>query len=63
MAIKVNKDLCIGCGTCEVVCPKVFKMNDEGKADVINSALADKDNIECAKNAAESCPTQAIEVK
>ena len=58
MTIKVNHDLCIGCGTCEVLCPAVFKLNAEGKADVIN-----QEETPCAKNASESCPTQAIEVK
>jgi len=57
MSIKVNKDLCIGCGTCEVLCPAVFKINEEGKADVLS-----QDDIPCAKNAAESCPVQAIEI-
>jgi len=66
--IKVNHDLCIGCGTCEVLCPAVFKLNAEGKAEVISSAVAEasadkQKNIACAKNAAESCATQAIEVK
>ncbi len=56
--IKVNNDLCIGCGTCEVLCPAVFKLNAEGKVDVIS-----QEDISCAKNAAESCPVQAIEVK
>ncbi|MDP2708955.1 MAG: ferredoxin [bacterium] len=58
MSIKVNEELCIGCGTCEVLCPAVFKMNAEAKAEVISQADSD-----CAKTAAESCPTQAIEVK
>jgi ferredoxin len=58
MSIKVNNDLCIGCGTCEVLCPAAFKINDEAKADVIS-----QENEPCAKNAAESCPVQAIEVK
>jgi len=58
MSIKVNHELCIGCGTCEVLCSSVFKLNAEGKADVIS-----QEDISCAKNAAESCPTQAIEVK
>lgn len=58
MPIKVNNDLCIGCGTCEVLCPAVFKLNAEGKADVISPG-----ETPCAKNAAESCPTQAIEIK
>jgi len=58
MSIKVDKDLCIGCGTCEVLCPAVFKLNAEAKAEAISQA-----DVACAKNAAESCPTQAIEVK
>lgn len=56
--IKVNEEICIGCGACAALCPKNFKMNDEtGKSEVIG-----EENIECAKNAAESCPAQAISV-
>lgn len=67
MVIKVIHDLCICCGTCEVLCPAVFKLNVEGKVDVISSAYAEatadkQENIECAKEAAEGCPTQAIEI-
>jgi len=58
MPIKVNQDLCIGCGTCEALCPKSFKINAEAKAEVIS-----EEDLPCAKNAAESCPVQAIEVK
>ncbi len=58
MTIKVNHDLCIGCGTCEVLCPAAFKLNAEAKAEVIS-----QDDVACAKNAAEGCPVQAIEVK
>ncbi len=58
MSIKINKDLCIGCGTCEALCPDVFKINIEGKSEVIK-----EDNFGCAKNAMESCPVQAIEVE
>lgn len=55
--ISVNHDLCIGCGTCVALCPKTFTMNAEGKSDVIS-----QDDTDCAKNAAGSCPTQAIDV-
>ena len=57
MSVKINNDLCIGCGTCEVLCPAIFKVNAEGKATVINQK-----ETPCAKNAAESCPVQAIEI-
>ncbi|MFH1427908.1 MAG: ferredoxin [Patescibacteria group bacterium] len=58
MAIKIDKDLCIGCGTCEALCPDVFKLDEEGKADVIS-----EENLSCAKNAVESCSVQAIIIK
>ena len=55
MAIKVNKDICIGCGACISLCPSVFELNSDGKSEVISQA-----DVECAKNAAQSCPVQAI---
>ena len=57
MSIKVNQELCLGCGACVSLCPDVFKMNEAGKSEVIS-----QENIDCAKNAAASCPVQAIEV-
>ena len=55
MTIKVNPDKCIGCGRCTEICPDVFNLTNEGKAEVINT-----DNLECAKKAADQCPTEAI---
>lgn len=57
MAITVNKDLCIGCGACVALCPKVFKLGDDGKSEPIS-----QEDKECAQKAAESCPVQAIAV-
>ncbi|MFH1523028.1 MAG: ferredoxin [Patescibacteria group bacterium] len=57
MSIKIDKELCIGCGTCEAICPDNFKMNDDGKADVISQEEKD-----CVKAAAESCAVQAIKL-
>lgn len=56
--IKVDKSLCIGCGTCEALCPDTFKLGQDGKSSVINQI-----NIACAKNAVESCPVQAISIE
>jgi len=55
MSIKIDKNLCIGCGACEALCPDVFKINKQGKSEVISQT-----NLPCAKNAAESCPMRAI---
>jgi len=38
----VDKDSCIGCGLCEGLCPDVFKMNDEGKAEAIETDIEEK---------------------
>jgi len=55
MAIKVDQEACIGCGACASICPQVFQINSEGKSEVIS-----QDDVECAKNAVQSCPVQAI---
>ena len=58
MTISVNKNTCIGCGACASICPSAFAMGDDGKSEVIS-----QDEKECALNAAESCPVQAITVE
>lgn len=55
--ITVN-DSCIGWGACTAVAPDVFELGDEGLAVVIG-----EDNTDGAKEAAESCPVEAIEVE
>ncbi len=58
----VNKEACIGCGLCEGLCPEVFCMSDDGLAEV----YAEPDTPELkvsAQEAADSCPTNAIEIK
>lgn len=61
MSVKVyvDKDTCIGCGVCEGICPDVFKMNDDGKAE----AIVPETEAACAQDAADSCPVQAIKVE
>lgn len=53
--IKIDKEKCIGCGLCPSICPEVFEMNEEGKAEV-----KVQKKIPCVKEAIESCPTEAI---
>jgi len=57
---KVNKETCIGCGTCVALAPNSFKMEDDGKAMEITPPSDDADTV---KMAADSCPTQAINDK
>lgn len=53
----VGQDKCIGCGTCVALCPKVFKLGDNGKAEVVNQKGDTEENIQ---NAIDSCPVEAI---
>ncbi|HHY26590.1 MAG TPA: ferredoxin [Desulfitobacterium dehalogenans] len=50
---------CIGCGSCEAVCPEIFRMNDDGLAEAyvnpVPSELEEK-----AKEAADMCPVNVI---
>lgn len=73
LKIKVDKDLCIGSGTCVIMDPDNFELNTEGKSTVKKSFKekpkgfemeieVDEKGMERFLNAAKSCPTQAISV-
>ena len=56
--VVVDQDACIGCGTCEGICPEVFQLNEEeGKSQVINPEGGPEDLIQ---EAIDSCPMEAI---
>ena len=60
MKLKVDKDLCIGCGACQAVCPDVFEIEDDGLATTIVDEVP-KEIEEDAIDAKEGCPTSAID--
>ncbi|MCF6460720.1 ferredoxin [Clostridium sp. Cult3] len=62
MKAVVDKDACIGCGLCTSICPEVFSMDDDGLAVAIDEKLDDS-VIDSAKEAEDSCPTDAITVE
>lgn len=56
--ILIDEEECIGCGTCEEICPEVFKLNEKtDKVEVINQEGAPEDKIE---EAIEACPVECI---
>lgn len=57
-AIKVDKEACIGAGTCVVISPKAFELNEENIA-VVKPGATELDDNQLFM-AAQSCPTQAI---
>lgn len=58
--ISVDKDKCIGCGACVAVAPKSFRLGEDGKSVAIEPA---GDDLATVKNAAESCPVEAIKIE
>ena len=58
MTPKVDKEKCIGCGTCVSLCPDVFELKEDGKSHVRPGADCEKAG--CCKEAADSCPVDAI---
>jgi len=61
MKVKVDKETCVGCGTCVDICPDIFEMDDDiavTKTDAVSEGLQ-----ELCREAAESCPVEAIVIK
>ena len=68
--IILEREKCIGCGSCSAVCPKYFELKEDGKSSVIGAQRDQADNdeletekIECAEAASEACPVQCIHVE
>lgn len=59
MKLKVDKDLCIGCGACAAVAPEVFEIEDDGLATCKVNEISNEVE-EDAIDAKEGCPTSAI---
>lgn len=47
-----------GCGLCSDLVPDVFELNDETLSEVVGEVTAD--NADAVREAAESCPMEAI---
>ena len=61
--VYVDKSLCIGCCSCEVIAPDVFSINKESRSNPKSSVINQKGaGINKIMNAAETCPTKAISV-
>jgi ferredoxin len=54
--IEIDRDRCVGSGTCEMLAPDVFEVGDDGMVALLRPAVAD----DAVQDAVQQCPTQAL---
>ena len=62
MKVKVDKDLCLGCGICADICPDVFEIEDDSKAVAKVEEVPPEVQDSC-RDAAQQCPEEAIKIE
>ncbi len=58
MKVKVDAELCVGCGLCANSCPDVFEMKED-KAIVKGDSVAAENEDSC-RQSKDECPVEAI---
>jgi len=58
MQVQINRGGCIGCGLCAALCPEVFRMAEDGLAEVYEAPSGE--NGDKVLKAAENCPVSVI---
>jgi ferredoxin len=69
--IILEKEKCIGCGSCQALCAKYFKIAEDGKSHIEGATINPEtgndeleiEKVECANSAAEACPVQCIHIE
>ena len=56
--VEIDKEKCIGCGSCASTCAENFELAD-GKAKIKKSKVKE---VSCNKEAEDVCPVNAIKV-
>ncbi|MPM73555.1 Ferredoxin [bioreactor metagenome] len=62
MKAYIKREGCISCGFCETTCPNVFRMADDGLAEVYVDEVPSTDE-NSAIEAQENCPVAVINVE
>lgn len=58
LTVKVDRNLCIGAATCVAVAPKMFALDGEAKAILLDTS--GEESYQSVMDAAKSCPVAAI---
>lgn len=58
MKVRIDEDICTGCGLCVDICPEVFEMGET--VSIVKVENVPSEFEEKVKEAVESCPVEAI---
>ncbi len=69
--IRIDQNDCSGCGACFSVCNRVFRTDEGRNSQLVEQYQGDSPYVgevpdslkSCAKNAADSCPNNAINIQ
>jgi ferredoxin len=61
MKAVIDRSGCIGCGMCAATCPEVFRMDEEGLAEVYGEV--DATTEELCQEARDNCPVSVISIE
>jgi ferredoxin len=61
MQVRVDVEVCTGCGVCVELCPEVFDLRDDVSVVLVDEVPEDLADV--VREAADACPTEAIIVE
>jgi len=61
MQVRVDVEVCTGCGVCVELCPEVFDLRDDVSVVLVDEVPEDLADV--VREAAAACPTEAIIVE
>jgi ferredoxin len=56
--VYIDEEECIGCGSCEEICPEVFELNEETETAVVIKPQGGPEDL--IEEAMETCPVDCI---
>lgn len=66
----LDRNICIGCGSCQALCPKYWEIDEDSKINLLGSQKAGDEKYElevqdigCNQQASEACPVQCIHIE